>query len=139
MAPEDLNRLNSLSADITKYSSLFTLGAAALRLFKNEKLPFLICLFNMRTLEFDKWGESTRYILGYEAKEITGKKFEELVVPKYLEYGLETIDKNIKENYPVVRHQNEYYKKDGSTIKLTWYSDDSDGINSLAIGIPGHH
>lgn len=139
MAPDDLNKLNNLSADINRYSGLFTLGAATLRLFKNEKLPFLICLFNMKTLTFDKWGESTKHILGYEAKEITGKKFEDLVLSEYLQYGLETISRNINDNYPVVRHQNEYYKKDGSTIKLTWYSDDSDGANSIAIGIPGHH
>ena len=113
------------------------IGTTALSMFENEQLPFFLCVFDLERLEFLTVSKSCFSILGYTQQEMEGGKFIDFIANEQeAKKGLEAIDDNLKTGVDLVGFQNNYKHKDGSIVKIIWYTGKGQDSKTFAIGIP---
>lgn len=114
-------------------------GMMILDLMKIESLPFILCVFDLKTLKFHQMSNSCIQILGWTPKQMESKHFGEFIYEDiHVEEALTEIERIEKENSTVHDFKNIYRHADGiHGVHMTWYSGANNSGFNFCFSVPG--
>ncbi|MEF2145621.1 MAG: PAS domain S-box protein [Desulfovibrionaceae bacterium] len=82
----------------------------------------LICIFDLKTLQFLQVNPAFTATLGYSREELVGRPFTDFIHPDDREHSLRVAQEELRQGLPVIRFENRYRRPDGSYCWLEWTS-----------------
>lgn len=116
-----------------------TAGMMVLEMFNMEDIPFILCVFDLKTLRFKQISKSCYPILGYTVEEMESKVFSDFVISaEDIKKSIEQVDNNLFLGKSINAFQNTYYHADGiHAVNMTWFGSGNNSGLSFNFGVPG--
>lgn len=116
-----------VTAEIKAKRHLSLLAEANTALIENSLDLMLIIAADGEILRIN---QAVQKVLGYTPEEITGRKYQEFLVPGEQE-RTQLIEKQLHQGVPILNFENRWFRKDGSIVNFSWAGQWSTAQNVL--------